>query len=98
MFPFDLAQMESGQATDSSGNNWTFTYTDVNENNYLDDGDTLIIYTDAGDRWDAPTVKLYHLWGDGYTDESPALLPGFTMLSTLCLLIVVALKRRPVNQ
>jgi len=95
---FDLAQMESGQATDSSGNNWTFTYTDVNENNYLDDGDTLIIYTDAGDRWDDPTVKLYHLWGDGYTDESPALLPGFTMLGTLCLLIVVALKRRPDDQ
>ena len=31
--------MESGQATDPSGNNWTFTYTDVNEN---------IIYTGEG--------------------------------------------------
>ena len=91
---FDLSQIQSGESTDSSGNNWAFSYSDVNGNNYLDAGDTIIVYTDYGDGWDAPTVKLYHEWGQGYTDESPAILPGLTMLSTLFMLVVVALGRR----
>jgi hypothetical protein len=91
---FDLSQMQSGQSTDSSGNNWAFSYSDANGNNYLDAGDTIIVYTDYEDGWETPTVKLYHEWGQGYTDESPALLPGLTMLSTLFMLIVVALGRR----
>jgi hypothetical protein len=39
-------------------------------------------------------VKLYHDWGGGYTDESPALLPGLTMFSTLSVLLVAVLCRR----
>ena len=90
---FDLSQM-SGESTDSSGNNWAFNYYDMNGNDYLDAGDTIVVYTDYEDDWERPTVKLYHGWGSGYTDESPAILPGFTMLSTLFLLVVVALGRR----
>ena len=94
---FDLSQMQSGESTDSSGNNWAFSYSDANGNNYLDAGDTIIVYTDYGDGWDAPKVKLYHEWGQGYTDESPAILPGFTMIGTLSLLVVVALSRRVIE-
>lgn len=91
---FDLSQM-SGESTDSSGNNWAFNYYDMNGNDYLDAGDTIVVYTDYDDDGgERPTVKLYHGWGGGYTDESPAILPGFTMLSTLFLLVVVALGRR----
>jgi hypothetical protein len=92
---FDLSQMQSGESTDSSGNNWAFNYYDMNGNDYLDAGDTIVVYTDYDDGWgERPTVKLYHGWGEGYTDESPALLPGFTTLSTLFLLVVAALNRR----
>ena len=91
---FDLSQIQAGESTDSYGNNWSFSYSDANGNNYLDADDTIVVYTDYGDGWDAPTVKLYHEWGQGYTDESPAILPGLTMLSTLFMLVVVALGRR----
>lgn len=92
---FDLSQMQSGESTDSSGKNWAFNYYDMNGNDYLDAGDTIVVYTDYADGWgERPTVKLYHGWGEGYTDESPALLPGFTTLSTLFLLVVAALNRR----
>ena len=56
---FDLSQMQSGETTGSSGYNWAFTYTDTNNNGYIDHGDTIIVYTDSGDDWDTPTVKLY---------------------------------------
>ena len=91
---FDLSQMQSGETTDSSGNNWAFTYSDANDNGYLDSGDTIIVYTDYGDGWDTPIVKLYHEWGNGYTDQSPALLPGFAMITTLLAFVAVALGRR----
>ena len=91
---FDLSQMQSGETTDSSGNNWAFTYTDTNNNGYIDHGDVIIVYTDSGDEWDTPNVRLYHEWGNGYTDQSPALLPGFTLLSTLFTLAIVAIARR----
>ena len=91
---FDLSQMQSGETTDSSGNNWAFTYSDTNNNGYIDDGDVIIVYTDYGDGWDTPIVKLYHEWGNGYTDESPALLPGFAMITTLLAFVAVALGRR----
>ena len=91
---FDLSQMQSGETVGSSGYNWAFTYTDTNNNGYIDHGDTIIVYTDSGDDWDTPTVKLYHEWGDGYTDQSPAILPGFTLLSTLFTLAIVAIARR----
>ena len=91
---FDLSQMQSGETTDSLGNNWAFTYSDTNNNGYIDHGDTIIVYTNHGDDWDTPTVKLYHEWGNGYTDQSPALLPGFALLSTLFSLAVVAIARR----
>ena len=91
---FDLSQMQSGETTDSSGNNWAFTYSDANGNGYLDAGDTIIVYTDYGDGWDTPMVKLYHEWGNGYTDQSPALLPGFAMITTLLAFVAVALGRR----
>ena len=91
---FDLSQMQSGETTGSSGYNWAFTYTDTNNNGYIDHGDTIIVYTDSGDDWDTPTVKLYHEWGGGYTDQSPAILPGFTLLSTLFTLAIVAIARR----
>ena len=91
---FDLSQMQSGETTDSSGNNWAFTYSDTNNNGYIDHGDVIIVYTDYGDGWDTPTVKLYHEWGDGYTDQSPALLPGFAMITTLLAFVAVALGRR----
>ena len=91
---FDLSQMQSGEATDSSGNNWAFTYSDTNSNGYIDHGDVIIVYTDYGDGWDTPTVKLYHEWGNGYTDQSPAILPGFAMITTLLAFVAVALGRR----
>ena len=91
---FDLSQMQSGETTDSSGNNWAFTYSDTNNNGYIDHGDVIIVYTDYGDGWDTPTVKLYHEWGNGYTDQSPALLPGFAMITTLLAFVAVALGRR----
>ena len=91
---FDLSQMQSGETIGSSGYNWAFTYTDTNNNGYIDHGDTIIVYTDSGGDWDTPTVKLYHEWGNGYTDQSPAILPGFTLLSTLFTLAIVAIARR----
>ena len=91
---FDLSQMQSGEATDSSGNNWAFTYSDTNNNGYIDHGDLIIVYTDHGDGWETPTVKLYHEWGNGYTDQSPAILPGFAMITTLLAFVAVALGRR----
>ena len=94
---FDLSQMQSGEATDSSGNNWAFTYSDTNNNGYIDHGDLIIVYTDYGDGWETPTVKLYHEWGNGYTDQSPAILPGFAMITTLLAFVAVALGRRIEN-
>ncbi|MDP6906191.1 MAG: low-density lipoprotein receptor class A repeat-containing protein [Candidatus Thalassarchaeaceae archaeon] len=93
---FDLSQMQSGSSAGAAGNDWAFTYSDKNQNNLLDAGDTFVIYTNAedGDSWNNPKVKLYHEWGEGYTDESPAILPGFTLLGTLCLLGIAALNRR----
>ena len=91
---FDLSQMQSGETTDPMGNNWVFDYYDMNGNNYIDAGDTIVVYTDYEDGDERPTVKLYHDWGGGYTDESPALLPGLTMFSTLSMLVIVALWRR----
>jgi hypothetical protein len=91
---FDLSQMQSGETTDAMGNNWVFDYYDMNGNNYLDAGDTIVVYTDYEDGDERPTVKLYHDWGGGYTDESPALLPGLTMFSTLSVLLVAVLCRR----
>ncbi len=93
---FDLSLMQSGSDTGVGGYEWAFKYTDANGNGYLDHGDSFVIYTNAEgeDSWDSPTVKLYHVWGQGYTDESPVLLPGFTVLSTICLLGIAALNRR----
>ncbi len=93
---FDLSQMQSGSDQDTGGYDWAFVYTDVNENGYLDAGDSFVIYTNAegANQWDEPTVKLYHNWGQGYTDESPVLMPGFTFFSTICLLGIAALNRR----
>lgn len=91
---FDLSQIQSGESTDDMGNNWVFDYYDMNGNDYLDAGDTIVVYTDYEDGDERPTVKLYHDWGGGYTDESPALLPGLTIFSTLSMLVIVALCRR----
>ncbi len=93
---FDLSMMQSGSDTGVGGYDWAFEYTDSNGNGYLDHGDSFIIYTNAEGEysWDSQTAKLYHNWGQGYTDESPVLLPGFTFLSTICLLGIAALNRR----
>ena len=49
--------MQSGETIGSSGYNWAFTYTDTNNNGYIDHGDTIIVYTDSGGDWDTQPLS-----------------------------------------
>jgi hypothetical protein len=86
----DLSSAMETSYTDEDGATWDISYTDVDGDGLLSAGDIMTLSTDAGSDSAEPTLRIYDTWAEGYTDESPALLPGFGLLGLLAVLSFAA--------
>ena len=96
--PLDDMDSFATSFTDSNGKTWNGLYLDNDDNGYVNNGDTLTIYSpDTTDLY-FTCVELHDNYVEMYTGDTPNMmtLPGFTAILSLIAVIAafVAIARR----
>ena len=95
-----LDEMDSFAAgfTDSNGKNWNGSWLDNDGNGYVNNGDSITIYSPDSTDLYFTCVELHDNYVDMYTGDTPNMmtLPGFTAVFSLVAVIgaFVAITRR----
>ena len=95
-----LDEMDSFAAgfTDSNGKNWNGAWLDNDDNGYVNNGDSITIYSPDSTDLYFTCVELHDNYVDMYTGDTPNMmtLPGFTAVLSLVAVIsaFVAITRR----
>ena len=96
--PLDQMDSFSTVFTDSNGKNWNAMYLDNDGNGYVNNGDSITIYSSDTTDLYFTCVELHDNYVDMYTGDTPSMmsLPGFSAVFSMVAMLsaFAAISRR----